>query len=56
LIYTHTYISLKLLRSDKLDYLEFIAASLHGFGLLNDSTLAKVFDDLDSRGRFIIHY
>lgn len=38
-------------KSDRLDYLEFIAASLHGFGLLNDRTLARVFDDLDSQGR-----
>jgi len=45
------FVGIDMDKSDKLDYLEFIAACLHGFGLLNDRTLAKVFDDLDSHGR-----
>jgi serine/threonine protein kinase len=38
-------------KSQKLDYLELYSGLIHGFGFLNDLTLAKVFDDLDSHGR-----
>jgi len=45
------FVGIDMDKSERLDYLEFNAACLHGFGLLNDRTLAKVFDDLDSQGR-----
>jgi len=38
-------------KSERLGYLEFNAACLHGFGLLNGRDLAKVFDGLGSQGR-----